>query len=174
MSSARQSCHRSRRAAPALAVVVVRQERAAEDATQNRLEADPLQIVVPDAVAGSELHIDELLPVLPDLLQCGCRLDRSVQHVHQSGQGTRLLCQTKANNILCAFAGSQRDGIKCLMDWLGSTDFFEAPASTRFHGSYEGGLCQHSLNVGKWLNNWQKALPRSVYEGNAYACCIVP
>ena len=100
-------------AAPALAVVVVRQERAAEDATQNRLEADPLQIVVPDAVAGSELHIDELLPVLPDLLQCGCRLDRSVQHVHQSGQGTRLLCQTKANNILCAFAGSQRDGIKC-------------------------------------------------------------
>ena len=44
----------------------------------------------------------------------------------------------------------KRDGINDLMDWLGSTDFFEAPASTRFHGSYEGGLCQHSLNVGKW------------------------
>lgn len=28
----------------------------------------------------------------------------------------------------------KRDGINDLMDWLGSTDFFEAPASTRFHG----------------------------------------
>ncbi|MDR0946224.1 MAG: HD domain-containing protein [Ruminococcus sp.] len=27
------------------------------------------------------------------------------------------------------------------------SDFFTAPASTRFHGSYAGGLCQHSLNV---------------------------
>ena len=27
------------------------------------------------------------------------------------------------------------------------TDFFNAPASTRFHGAYPGGLCQHSLNV---------------------------
>ena len=43
-------------------------------------------------------------------------------------------------------------------DWLGSTDFFEAPASTRFHGSYEGGLCQHSLNVGKWLNKLAEGL----------------
>lgn len=69
----------------------------------------------------------------------------------------------------------KRDGINDLMDWLGSTDFFEAPASTRFHGSYEGGLCQHSLNVGKWLNKLAEGLlPRSVYEGNAHACCIIP
>ncbi len=27
------------------------------------------------------------------------------------------------------------------------SDFFTAPASTRFHGSYEGGLAEHSLNV---------------------------
>lgn len=47
---------------------------------------------------------------------------------------------------------------ECRMDWLGSTDFFEAPASTRFHGSYEGGLCQHSLNVGKWLNKLAEGL----------------
>lgn len=42
----------------------------------------------------------------------------------------------------------QRPGIEDLMDWLeGETDFFTSPASTRFHGSYEGGLCEHSLNV---------------------------
>ena len=28
-----------------------------------------------------------------------------------------------------------------------SCDFFRAPASTRYHGSYEGGLLAHSLNV---------------------------
>ena len=32
------------------------------------------------------------------------------------------------------------------------TDFFEAPASTRFHGSYKGGLVEHSLNVYDRLN----------------------
>ena len=41
----------------------------------------------------------------------------------------------------------KRDGINDLMGWLESTDFFTAPASTRFHGAYEGGLAHHSLNV---------------------------
>lgn len=41
----------------------------------------------------------------------------------------------------------KRDGIRDLMEWLESTDFFTAPASTRFHGAYEGGLARHSLNV---------------------------
>ena len=42
----------------------------------------------------------------------------------------------------------QRDGIDNLMEWLeNETDFFKAPASTRYHGSYEGGLLEHSLNV---------------------------
>ncbi|MBR4331040.1 MAG: HD domain-containing protein [Candidatus Riflebacteria bacterium] len=34
-----------------------------------------------------------------------------------------------------------------IMGFLERTDFFIAPASTRFHLSEEGGLCQHSLNV---------------------------
>ena len=33
------------------------------------------------------------------------------------------------------------------MDWLGTSDFYTAPASTRFHGSCEGGLLRHSINV---------------------------
>ena len=28
-----------------------------------------------------------------------------------------------------------------------TTDFFTAPASTRFHAAYAGGLLEHSLNV---------------------------
>lgn len=38
-------------------------------------------------------------------------------------------------------------GIDLLEDFLCNSDFFYAPASSRFHGSYEGGLCEHSLHV---------------------------
>ena len=42
----------------------------------------------------------------------------------------------------------KRDGADKLLDYLiNKCDFFTAPASTRFHGSYEGGLCEHSINV---------------------------
>jgi len=42
----------------------------------------------------------------------------------------------------------KRDGADKLLAYLtDQSDFFTAPASTRFHGSYEGGLCEHSLNV---------------------------
>lgn len=40
-----------------------------------------------------------------------------------------------------------RRGADRLLEWLESTDFFTAPASTRFHAAYEGGLLEHSLNV---------------------------
>ena len=40
-----------------------------------------------------------------------------------------------------------RRGVGQFMDWLASTDFYTAPASTRFHLSEPGGLCLHSLHV---------------------------
>lgn len=46
---------------------------------------------------------------------------------------------------------TNRDGIDKLLNWLEKSDFYKAPASTRFHGSYEGGLLEHSLNVYKCL-----------------------
>ncbi len=44
-----------------------------------------------------------------------------------------------------------RDGTDKFLEWLGSTDFFTAPASTRFHCACESGLVMHSLNVYKVL-----------------------
>ena len=41
----------------------------------------------------------------------------------------------------------KREGIDDLINFLEKSDFFKAPASTRFHGSYEGGLAEHSLKV---------------------------
>ena len=46
-----------------------------------------------------------------------------------------------------------REGIDKLLAWLEKSDFFTAPASTRFHGAHEGGLVEHSLNVYEQLTN---------------------
>ncbi len=41
-----------------------------------------------------------------------------------------------------------RPGADKLLEWIdANTDFFRAPASTRFHGACECGLVMHSLNV---------------------------
>lgn len=42
-----------------------------------------------------------------------------------------------------------REGADKLLDYLDSraSDFFTAPASARYHSSFEGGLLKHSLNV---------------------------
>lgn len=43
----------------------------------------------------------------------------------------------------------KREGANELLEWLKKTDFFTAPASTKFHSAVEGGLCYHSLNTYK-------------------------
>ncbi len=49
-----------------------------------------------------------------------------------------------------------RDGIEKLIDYLeNKSDFFTAPAAAKFHNNFEGGLCEHSLNVYK---NFKKLL----------------
>ena len=40
-----------------------------------------------------------------------------------------------------------RPGIDKLMDYVRKSDFYKAPASTKYHLSVPGGLLQHSLNV---------------------------
>lgn len=42
---------------------------------------------------------------------------------------------------------TKRPGIENLVQWLDNSDFKVAPASTRYHSNYEGGLLKHSLNV---------------------------
>ena len=41
----------------------------------------------------------------------------------------------------------KREGIEDLIKFLEKSDFFIAPASTRFHGNFEGGLAAHSMQV---------------------------
>ena len=48
-------------------------------------------------------------------------------------------------------ANVTRRGADRLLDWLLTTDFFDAPASKRFHAAYAGGLVEHSVNVYRTL-----------------------
>ena len=41
----------------------------------------------------------------------------------------------------------KREGAAELLAYLKGTDFFEAPASTRFHGNFKGGLVAHCVKV---------------------------
>ena len=52
----------------------------------------------------------------------------------------------------------KREGADKLLAHLmsSSSDFFTAPASTRFHGAYEGGLVEHSLNVYECLRDYME------------------
>ena len=53
----------------------------------------------------------------------------------------------------------KRPGADKLLSFLESSDFFTAPASTRFHGAYEGGLGEHSVNVFEELVRLLRAYP---------------
>lgn len=50
----------------------------------------------------------------------------------------------------------KREGINELIEFLEKTDFYTAPASTKFHCAYEGGLLEHSINVYKALKELTK------------------
>ncbi len=70
------------------------------------------------------------------------------QHAEMKAEFIRLLQSTK------------RPGIDDLLAWLEKeTDFYTAPASSQFHGAFEGGLLCHSMAVYKYLQNFTKAIP---------------
>lgn len=62
-----------------------------------------------------------------------------------------------------------RPGADRLLEYLLSenSDFFAAPASTKYHSAYEGGLCQHSINVYECLKAYcDRARVRDEYGLN--------
>lgn len=63
------------------------------------------------------------------------------------GMDKEQIEQNKSTFLMLARDDIKRDGIEALLSWLEASDFFTAPASTKFHLSEEGGLCAHSINV---------------------------
>ena len=62
----------------------------------------------------------------------------------------------------------KRDGAEQLLDYLkNKCDFFTAPASTRYHNAFEGGLLRHSLNVYHCLKDYlERTRAKEVYGLN--------
>jgi len=52
----------------------------------------------------------------------------------------------------------KREGMDKLIAYLKESDYFTAPASTRFHGCYRGGLAHHHLRVYELLTEFQRML----------------
>ncbi len=75
------------------------------------------------------------------------------------------------NEFISLIRGINRDDadLDRLINKLLSSDFFVAPASTKYHNSYAGGLCEHSLNVYSNLVNLCKSkmgLDAECYDDN--------
>ena len=63
----------------------------------------------------------------------------------------------------------KREGADKLLDFIcsPSSDFFTAPASARYHSAYEGGLCEHSINVYECLVSYlDRDVVREKYKLN--------
>lgn len=66
-----------------------------------------------------------------------------------------LKSYNRQNLITCLESvGTPNNLIQSVLDLLDGTDFYEAPASTKYHGSEPGGLFDHSLSVAQLLISW--------------------
>jgi len=63
----------------------------------------------------------------------------------------------------------KRQGAEELLNWLLTTDFFVAPASTKYHCACEGGLVQHSVSVYKTLR--EKYFEEQSDSEESFAIC---
>lgn len=64
-----------------------------------------------------------------------------------------------------------RDGSKELLEWLQTTDFFTAPASTRYHCACENGLVMHSVSVFNTL--MEKHFDEEIDNIESFAICAL-
>ena len=57
-----------------------------------------------------------------------------------------------------------RDGIDNLINFIRKSDFYTAPAYTKYHSCHEGGLLEHSMYVYDCLLNLMKTPPWNQFE----------
>ena len=65
------------------------------------------------------------------------------------------------NSIINELVKVQREGMPELIKFLETSDFFRAPASSKHHGVFPGGLAKHSLNVFMLLKEKNENLPNT-------------
>jgi len=67
-----------------------------------------------------------------------------------------------------------REGMDALIEFLvENTDYFTAPASTKYHGNYEGGLIRHSNNVVNLLYEKNKRYNLGIPDESVIICGLL-
>jgi hypothetical protein len=75
-------------------------------------------------------------------------------------------------NYVALLRETGRDGIENLIAWLEGTDFFTAPASTKYHSAFKGGLLLHSMLVYKAYTAMQPLLCPDSTASPAIMCLL--
>lgn len=57
-----------------------------------------------------------------------------------------------------------REGIDRLLEFIQKSDFYKAPASTKYHSCHEGGLLEHSMNVYNCLDKKTSGSEHNVWK----------
>ena len=65
---------------------------------------------------------------------------------------------TSKDFIVSKLNETKREGIEDLIEYMENNGFFNSPASTKYHGAYNGGLAEHSINVYDTLVSLDKML----------------
>ena len=68
-------------------------------------------------------------------------------------------------------ANIHREGADRLLEWLQTTDFFTAPASTRYHCACPAGLVMHSINVYEVM--MEKHFDPEIDNAESFALCAL-
>lgn len=80
------------------------------------------------------------------------RFSRKVENMSENEMIPEEKIRSNKAQILELLLSTHRPGMERLVEWIeNKTDFFSAPASTKYHLAFVGGLAEHSLNVYRLL-----------------------
>ena len=68
------------------------------------------------------------------------------------------LKEQKVNMFEFLLSSTGRDGVDKVIDFVKRTDFYYAPASSKYHSNYQGGLLDHSLIVYSLANKYRDVI----------------
>jgi len=77
------------------------------------------------------------------------------------------------DKIIELLRSTGREGIDKVMQFLATSDFFTAPASTKYHSNCEGGLAEHSMNVYQLFCHKNKVFKQGLQEDTLIICGLL-
>lgn len=87
------------------------------------------------------------------------------------------MAKTIVDEIRSRLMSTEREGMVELLDYMQEIGFLTAPASSQFHGAYEGALAEHSLNVLKAAEKlgvaWLGGVKYNLIQDSVIICALL-